>query len=91
MKELLLGLETDDFQNRKGDYPKSDIPDTISTSEEGSKFIVELSFKNTSEKDALKWSLKYLIKKGFVIDSSETYQDGDFEDDWVMVVVYIKD
>lgn len=50
--DKIKALETNDYQNRGGSYPKSDKPDTITCYEPN---MLTLSFKNTSEESALKF------------------------------------
>lgn len=81
--DKLKSFETDDYQNRDGDYPESDIPDTIRVDSYG----IECSFKNTSESSASYWLKDFLSDQGIYVnrDDIETRQDGDneFYDDWV--------
>lgn len=74
-------LATDDYQNRNGNFPKSDIPTSITVSDDK----IQLSFKSTTEKNALKFAEKFVssnIKEKVVMSAR---QDGDYEDDWVDV------
>jgi len=86
----LKELETDDFQNRKGAYPKSGIPDSIRVNKRGSNIIVSIEFKNTSGGQAKEW-----FKNNFEISQDEilninTQQTGDYWDDWVTLNVILK-
>lgn len=80
--EELKVFATDDYQNRNGDYPESDEPDTINVY----KSSIEVSFKNTSESSAKRWLYKFLKSKGFILDEDDiyTYQDGEYHNDWVI-------
>ena len=53
--EDLKKLINTDYQQRKGEYPKSNIPDSISVEITPNKTNVEFTFKNTSEDDANNW------------------------------------
>jgi len=86
----LKKLETDDYQNRKGAYPKNGIPDSIRVNKKGSNIIVSIEFKNTSGDQAKKW-----FKSNFEISQDEiininTEQTGDYWDDWVTLEVTYK-
>ena len=72
---------SDDYQNRDGNYPKSNVPDTIEVDIES----IECIFKNTPEHIARKWLIKLLRSNNFVFDEYDvaTCQDGDYYDDWV--------
>lgn len=76
----LKKLETDDYQERGSNYPKCNIPDTISVREN----TIECEFKNTDEKTAAAWLERYLRNNGFAVKRHvEAFQSGDYEDDWV--------
>lgn len=83
----LKKLETDDYQNRNGDYPRSGRPDTIYVSDSD----IEFSFKNTSQPVAERWVENYLSSKGFkvAVGALNSYQTGDYDDDWVDVSIAI--
>lgn len=81
----LKSLETDDYQNRGGDYPESGEPDTIDVY----KNFVTFSFKNTSEEVARNWVTRFLTKKGFNLDRVDASQTGDYKDDWVEVTATV--
>ena len=88
LKEKLFSLATEDYQNRRGQYPTSDVPDTINVFEHDNKIFVEFSFKNTSEFFADKWVCNYLRNKIDVYPFKvSTYQDGDYQNDWVVTQV----
>ena len=88
LKEKLFSLATEDYQNRKGQYQASDVPDTINVFEHDNKIFVEFSFKNTSEFFADKWVCNYLRNKIDVYPFKiNTYQDGDYQNDWVVTQV----
>ena len=88
LKEKLFSLATNDYQNRRGQYPASDVPDTINVFEHGNKIFVEFSFKNTSEFFADRWVCNYLKNKFDVYPFKvSTYQDGDYQNDWVVTQV----
>ena len=88
LKEKLFSLATEDYQNRRGQYPASDVPDTINVFEHDNKIFVEFSFKNTSEFFADKWVCNYLRNKIDVYPFKiNTYQDGIYQNDWVVTQV----
>ena len=85
--EELKVFITDDYQNRNGNYPESDEPDTINIYNSNlNNASIELSFKNTSESSAKRWLYKFLRSKGFNLDEDDinTYQDGEYHNDWVI-------
>ena len=86
----LKQLETEDYQNRNGSYPKSGIPDSIIVNKRGSNIIVSIDFKNTSGEQAKQW-----FKSNFEFNQDEilninTEQTGDYWDDWVTLNVTLK-
>ena len=88
LKEKLFNLATEDYQNRRGQYPASDIPDTINVFEHDNKIFVEFSFKNTSEFFADRWVCNYLKNKFDVYPFKiNTYQNGIYQNDWVVTQV----
>ena len=85
LKEKLFNLATEDYQNRRDQYPTSGVPDTINVFEYDNKIFVEFSFKNTSEISADRWVRNYLKNKiGVDPINIDTYQDGDYQNDWVV-------
>ena len=88
LKEKLFNLATEDYQNRRDQYPTSGVPDTINVFEYDNKIFVEFSFKNTSEFFADRWVCNYLKNKFDVYPFKvSTYQDGDYQNDWVVTQV----
>ena len=88
LKEKLFSLATEDYQNRRDQYPTSGVPDTINVFEYDNKIFVEFSFKNTSEFFADRWVCNYLKNKFDVYPFKvSTYQDGDYQNDWVITQV----
>ena len=88
LKEKLFSLATEDYQNRRGQYPASDVPDTINVFEYDNKIFVEFSFKNTSEFFADRWVCNYLKNKFDVYPFKiNTYQNGIYQNDWVVTQV----
>ena len=85
LKEKLFNLATKDYQNRRGQYPTGGVPDTIDVFERNGKVFIEFSFKNTSEISADRWVRSYLKNK-IDVDPFKisTYQDGDYQNDWVI-------
>ena len=85
LKEKLFSLATNDYQNRRGQYPTGGVPDTIDVFERNSKVFIAFSFKNTSEISADRWVRNYLKNKiGVDPFNVDTYQDGDYQNDWVV-------
>ena len=85
LKEKLFSLATNDYQNRRGQYPTGGVPDTIDVFERNGKVFIEFSFKNTSEISADRWVRNYLKNKiGVDPINIDTYQDGDYQNDWVI-------
>ena len=78
---ILKPLETDDFQDRNGDYPESGIPTEMYVNKEE----VTYAFKNTSKETAKHWIIKYLNKLHLDVEDTNVHvwQSGDYEDDWV--------
>ena len=92
IKELKK-LETADYQNRKGEYPSSNVPDSIKFYDEEDGASLEIDFKNTSEQEAIDWfnsskeaNIVNKFKANYNIEL-KTHQDGDYPDDWVKLTV----
>lgn len=81
-------LKTDDYQNRKGDYPQGGMPDSINVVGWQNEFSINLEFKNTSENIAIHWTTRLLgaDAKKFKITAAQT---GDYHNDWVTVTAEI--
>lgn len=79
----LKQFHNDDYQNRKGNYPKSNIPTTINAYENA----LEFSFKNTDEKTAELFVKKFCSNNGLSPVSLSCSQDGDYTNDWVIVFI----
>lgn len=77
---------TDDYQNRGGDYPRAGKPDTISVY----KNTLEFSFKNTSEADGKEWVEKFARRNDLPVEKIDSWQDGEYQDDWIIVSLKIK-
>ena len=85
LKEKLFSLATNDYQNRRGQYPTGGVPDTIDVFERNSKVFIAFSFKNTSEISADRWVRNYLKNKiGVDPINIDTYKDGDYQNDWIV-------
>lgn len=84
----LAKFSNDDFQNRHaaGDAPRPNQPDSITGHGNLSKGWIEVSFKNTTEHDAKEIAMRTLREVAGKASSINTYQDGDYQDDWVLVV-----
>lgn len=87
----ILSLETDDYQKRGGNYPASGIPDTIDVYKDSDRqYSIAAEFKNTPENKAKSFMLNLAKKKGLtVVGSPESWQNGDYVDDWVTAVIYV--
>lgn len=89
----LKQLETDDYQNKKGNPPKSNVPVSIEFCKNKDGVQLDFDFKNTSElevKDWFKSSKEALIVNKFKSEFNikvDAYQDGDYPNDWVKLVV----
>lgn len=86
--ERLKKLETDDYQGRGDNYPRSGVADSIRLNGND----LEFEFKNTSTGSASNWVYNFLTRKGFYVDNDyiESYQSGDYGDDWVTTYVGLK-
>lgn len=80
LEQELKKLETNDYQNRGGNYPRSGVADTISVYSN----FVEASFKNTSEGVAKSWLKRFVESKGYTVEKTYSHQDGDYYNDWVI-------
>jgi len=87
----LLELETNDFQRREGNYPKSGVPDSIEVylDPKGNP-EVSASFKNTDEETGKAYLKKYLKQRGFKVIDMDSTQDGDYHNDWIKCFACIK-
>lgn len=84
LKDILSKLATNDFQNRGGRRPVSNIPVTIEAYEDS----LDFSFKNTTEDDAMDFVKRYLIDKvPYSMKITQASQEGDYTNDWVNVYV----
>lgn len=93
LSKELKKLETADYQNKKGGYPKGGIPDSVKliTNDDGAQ--LEFDFKNTNEQEAQDWftsskevNVVNKFKANYTIELT-AYQDGDYPDDWVKLIV----
>ena len=89
----LKKLETSDYQNRKGAYPSSNVPDSIKFFDEEYGASLEIDFKNTSEQEAIDWfnsskeaNIVNKFKANYNVEIT-AHQDGDYPDDWVKLIV----
>ena len=86
-------LITNDYQDRKGEYPKSNIPDSIEVSEVGETIQINIDFKSTDEKSVNSWynsSQEKLVIDKFRIKftiSTKVIQDGDYKDDCIQLQI----
>ena len=76
--EKLKGMETSDFQGRKGGSLKSDMPDFIGVDVEVEEreYEVLYGFKNTTENSALGFVENHLKENGIVSKSVAVEQAG---------------
>lgn len=86
LEDKLKALETEDFQNRKGNYPKDGIADSISYWTGNLSF----EFKNTDNRNAEKWVKNFLNGKNLSPKKIKAEQSGDYQDDWVTVIATFK-
>ena len=86
LEAWLKSVETDDYQNRGGSYPRSNVPDSIQTW--GGNLSAE--FKNTDERTAKAWMERFCTNNGFKPKKVETEQTGDYRDDWVNATAIFK-
>lgn len=93
-KALIKRLQnrtTDDYQGRGGNYPKSNVPDSINLEFSDTFCILSFSFKNTNESTAENFVQRFIktnkddLKIPKKLKQTITvYQDGDYQDDWVV-------
>lgn len=94
--QKLSALANEDPQGRKGNYPRSGVPDDIAVFGDITKLEIEFTFKNTSESEAKAWverKIRQVVAPGksstplkIELDSAQT---GDYQDDWVTVYAKI--
>lgn len=91
-REEILALATRDYQHRDGDYPRSNVADSINVYErQDGTFEIEADFKNTSESTAKRWIEKFVEQHNLtIIKAADSCQDGDYHDDWVRAWVVVK-
>jgi hypothetical protein len=85
-EDKLKALETDDYQKRKGGYPRDGVADTIIYWDHSLSF----DFKNTDERTAERWTKNFLSNKNLKPKKTSVEQTGDYNDDWVTVTAYFK-
>lgn len=98
IENLFEKLNSEDYQNRGGDYPKSDVPVSINCSENKEDIEVEISFKSTTMENANSWvesSDEYNLLQNFAKENGysvevNSYQDGDYENDWIATIIKLK-
>lgn len=86
LEDKLKALETDDYQNRKGNYPKDGVPDTIGYW----KGTLAFEFKNTDERTGERWVKNFLSGKNLNPKTIKAEQSGDYQDDWITVIASFK-
>lgn len=86
LEDKLKALVTDDYQNRRGNYPKDGVADTIQYWDNNLSF----EFKNTDERSAERWVKNFLSGKNLSPKKIKAEQTGDYQDDWVTVTANFK-
>lgn len=86
LEAWLKSVETDDYQNRGGSYPRSNVPDHI----QSWNGHLSAEFKNTDERTAKAWMERFCTNNGFKPKKIETEQTGDYRDDWVNATAIFK-
>ena len=86
LEDKLKALETADYQNRKGNYPKDGIADSISYY----NMSLQFEFKNTDNRTAERWVKNFLSGKNLSPKKIKAEQTGDYQDDWVTVIATFK-
>ena len=91
-REDILALATDDYQHRGGDYPESDVANSIDVYErQDGTFEIEADFKNTSVGSAKRWIEDFAEDNDLtIVKPADGCQDGDYQDDWVRAWVIVK-
>ena len=91
-KADVLALATDDYQNRNGNYPKSDVADSIKVHiRMDDTYELTADFKNTTEDSAKQWLSKFIKRNGLeLVNEIQTMQDGDYQNDWVVAYANVK-
>lgn len=87
-RNALNAMATNDYQKRGGNYPRSGVPDYISVADYHDQIKLTAEFKNTSEGVAENWLRNHVQSVAGKIANSgvyETWQSGDYKDDWVTV------
>ena len=86
----IAALETEDYQNRDGRYPRSDVPDGIRAYRgKDDETTIEFQFKNTTESTGKAWVTNYLAGKGLNVLRVGSNQSGDYQDDWIDVRAHV--
>lgn len=82
---------TEDFQERGDNYPRSGLPVTIEVYDDTQtlkRVVMLLWFKNTSIGDAVTWTKGFARRNSLPYSKVDGWQEGDYQDDWVMVEMY---
>jgi len=90
LSEELHGYINEDYQNRGGNAPKHNKPVDISQWADNE---LAFSFKNTSEVDgikAVKRTKEYAALSQKYKINLRSFQDGDYHDDWIVVILSIE-
>lgn len=83
-------IATNDFQNRHGSSPRSNVPDTIRVDAYSHRVEMIFSFHHTRQPAAESWVANYLTAQRLPYDEITSMQSGDYEDDWVEVMATIE-
>lgn len=95
--KAIQNLKIEDFQNRNGSYPQSNVPVSICYGGLGGNktvHVIQVEFKNTNELTAIEAAERWLASWNLAIHSRhllKTFasQEGDYTNDWVTVELHI--
>lgn len=87
MSKSWSDFESEDFQKRGDRAPISGKPDSIVVYDHLPVKFAELHFKNTDEKTAEQWARTFALQNQLPCEKVNTYQVGDYPNDWVDAVV----
>ena len=88
----IMALATNDYQNRQGAYPRSNVPDSIYVDKlNNNTFNISADFKNTSVPTANRWLTRFAQEHGLNIAvESMAHQSGDYHNDWVTAELIVR-
>lgn len=81
----IFSLATKDYQNRNGKYPQANIPDTINVKHINNNFELVFSFANTTESCGKQFVENYISKNNLQLLDLDAWQDGVYQDEWIIV------